>query len=96
MDVLVTYDIATPDGEGERRLAKVAAICERYGDRVQYSVFACRVSDVTYLRLIHELEDILDRRLDRIDLYRIPGNLADCRTTLGRPARRNLGSPWIL
>lgn len=37
MDVLVTYDITTIDRAGERRLARVAAVCERFGERVQYS-----------------------------------------------------------
>ena len=96
MDVLVTYDISTLDRAGERRLAKIAAVCERYGVRVQYSVFACRVSDVTYQRLLHELEDVLDPSSDRVDLYRIPGTLAECRTSLGCRVQRDLGAPWIM
>ena len=96
MDVLVTYDIATLDRAGERRLAKIASVCERYGLRVQYSVFACRVSDVTFQRLVHELEDVLDPTVDRVDLYRIPGSLAECRLSLGQKVRRDPGNPWIL
>ena len=96
MDVLITYDIATPDGAGERRLAKIAAVCERYGLRVQFSVFACRVSDVTFQRLVHELEDVLDPTVDKVDLYRIPGSLAACRLSLGQKVRRDPETPWIL
>lgn len=96
MDVLVTYDIATLDRVGERRLATVAAICERYGERVQYSVFACRVSEVSYLRLLDELAAVLDPSVDRVDVYRIQGPLAESRTSLGQQVRRELGSPWIL
>ncbi len=65
MDVLVTYDIATLDRAGERRLTKVASVCERYGLWGQYPVFACRVSSATFQRLIHELEDVLDPKVDR-------------------------------
>lgn len=96
MDVLVTYDIATIDRAGERRLAKVAAVCERYGDRVQYSVFACRVSEVGYIRLLHELADVLDAAMDRVDVYRIQGTIREARTSLGQTVGRELGSPWIM
>ena len=96
MDVLVTYDISTIDGEGERRLARMAAVCERYGERVQYSVFACRVTEVGFVRLLHELEGVLDPDLDRVDVYRIPGSVAKSRISLGRQVRRELGSPWLL
>ena len=96
MDVLVTYDITTIDRAGERRLARVAAVCERYGDRVQYSVFACRVSEVSFLRLLHELERVLDPTVDRVDIYKIQGSIAESRTSLGQAVRRELGSPRIL
>lgn len=64
MDVLVTYDIATVSPGGQRRLAKVAAVCERYGTRVQYSVFECRVGAAALARLVGELSDEIEPRLD--------------------------------
>ena len=96
MEFLVTYDIRTPDIAGQRRLARVAAICERYGTRIQYAVFACRLSDLTLQRLITDLELILDPAVDAIDIYRVPGTLAECRTSLGRPPTCQPGAPWIL
>ena len=39
MDVLVTYDIADTDGKGASRLRRIAKVCEKYGERVQLSVF---------------------------------------------------------
>ncbi len=60
MRVLITYDIATADPEGERRLRHVARACEDYGQRVQKSVFECLVGDVTWpqlrMRLLNEME----------------------------------------
>ena len=44
MDVLISYDIADTEGEGAKRLRKVAQVCEKYGVRVQLSVFECRLS----------------------------------------------------
>ena len=39
MLLVVTYDVDTTNKEGEHRLHKVAQLCERYGMRVQNSVF---------------------------------------------------------
>lgn len=96
MDVLVAYDVATPDKAGQRRLAKVAALCERYGSRVQYSVFECRLGEVALQRLVNELLDVIDRRDDSVRIYRFPGAMANSCTSLGRGAPRDLGDPWIL
>ena len=43
MEVLVTYEISTESPDGERRLRRVAKLCEGYGHRVQKSVFECIV-----------------------------------------------------
>lgn len=95
MDVLVTYDIDTADREGERRLARVAKVCEAYGVRVQYSVFECRLSEVTYQRLEYELADVMDPSVDSVRLYRIPGSLEEIRTSIGREPPHEWGRPWI-
>jgi CRISPR-associated endonuclease Cas2 len=96
MDVLVTYDINTTTREGEVRLARVAQVCERYGVRVQYSVFECRLSDASLLKLHIELEGVIEPALDSVHLYRFPGALRDARTLIGRPRQRELGEPWIV
>ena len=41
MLMLVTYDVATGDSAGRRRLRRVARLCRDFGQRVQYSVFEC-------------------------------------------------------
>ena len=43
MYVLITYDIRTVDADGRRRLRQVARKCRAYGQRVQNSVFECKV-----------------------------------------------------
>lgn len=96
MDVLVTYDIDTTDREGERRLARVAKVCEGYGVRVQYSVFECRLSEVSLQRLAFELADVIERSVDSVRLYRIPGSLEEIRTSIGRDPPHEWGRPWIL
>ena len=44
MDFLISYDIDDTEGKGAKRLKKVAQVCEKYGVRVQLSVFECRLS----------------------------------------------------
>ena len=41
MLILVTYDVSLADSGGQKRLRHVARICQKYGVRVQNSVFEC-------------------------------------------------------
>ena len=43
MLLVVTYDVNTADPGGAQRLRQVAKLCERYGARVQNSVFEVMV-----------------------------------------------------
>ena len=96
MDVLITYDIADTDGAGGVRLKRVAEVCEKYGQRVQLSVFECRLSSTRLARMIGEVEDIIDRHRDSVIVYRFPGRVEDSTLRLGRSQGRKLGEPWIL
>jgi CRISPR-associated protein Cas2 len=51
MFVLVTYDVATAEKAGQRRLRRVARACEDYGTRVQKSVFECQLGLTEWIRL---------------------------------------------
>lgn len=84
VDVIVTYDVATIDRAGERRLARVAAVCERYGHRVQYSVFECRLDAILYERLVSELLAEIEVDVDSVNLYRLTGSVDSARQSLGR------------
>ena len=96
MDLLVTYDIAETDGSGATRLKRIAQVCERYGERVQFSVFQCRLSPTRLARMIGEVEDVIDRRLDSVIVYRFSGRIEDAATYLGRKQARELGQPWVI
>lgn len=96
MDVLVAYDIADTAGDGARRLRRIADVCLTYGQRVQFSVFECRVSPTRLQRLIGQLQDVIDPSLDSVMIYRFPGEIAKCRQRLGTKAIRELDEPWIL
>lgn len=95
MDVLVTYDISTMTPAGERRLVRVASVCERYGVRAQYSVFECRLSAASLQALIGELLDVMKADEDSINIYRFDRPMAEVRQSLG-VRKATLGRHWIL
>lgn len=96
MDLLVTYDIDTTDKPGERRLTEVAKTCEEYGQRVQDSVFECRLSETILAALLATLESIIEPARDSVHVYRLSDTFDQARTVLG--CSRNLisGTAWIL
>lgn len=96
MDVLVTYDIADTETVGASRLRRVAQICEKYGQRVQFSVFECRLSPERLARMIGEVQDAIDSRRDSVIVYRFPGRLQDAKLRFGRNQPHELGQPWVL
>jgi len=60
MFVLIAYDVATTDKAGARRLRRVAQAYKDYGQRVQNSVFECRVDEQRWVllraRLLSEIK----------------------------------------
>lgn len=74
MYVLVTYDVATNDAGGARRLRRVAKLCMKYGQRVQCSVFECLVDPAQFELLKHELAKIIDERRDSLLFYNLGKN----------------------
>lgn len=71
MLVIVTYDVSTVTPVGQRRLRRVAKACERYGQRVQKSVFECQVDDMQFEALERKLLDEIDPETDNLRFYRL-------------------------
>ncbi len=74
MFVLVSYDVATGDAEGERRLRRVAKACKDYGQRVQYSVFECIVDPAQWAYLKQRLINEIDPEKDSLRFYYLGSN----------------------
>lgn len=74
MYVLVTYDVATDDAAGVRRLRQVAKLCVQYGQRVQRSVFECLVEPAQYEALKHGIAKIIDDTTDSVLFYNLGKN----------------------
>ena len=69
MFVLITYDIATTSAAGKKRLRKVAKVCVNYGQRVQNSVFECKLDAAQCRKLELELEKLIDTDTDSLRFY---------------------------
>ena len=74
MFVLVSYDVATKDSGGARRLRRVAKVCQNFGQRVQYSVFECIVDPAQWAVLRQGLIDIIDPEKDSLRFYFLGSN----------------------
>ncbi|MBO8164190.1 MAG: CRISPR-associated endonuclease Cas2 [Brevibacillus sp.] len=71
MMVLITYDVSTQSVSGQKRLRKVATLCENYGQRVQNSVFECLVDPHQFAELQFQLKKIIDPEADSLRFYHL-------------------------
>jgi len=74
MYILVTYDVSTVDEAGRRRLRLAAQACLDYGQRVQNSVFECKVDGAQLIRLRARLLEIVDVKVDSVRIYFLGSN----------------------
>ena len=61
---VVAYDIA----DDKRRL-RIVKVLEKYGVRVNFSVFECLLTESQYLKIQQLLEDKMKEKEDRIIFY---------------------------
>lgn len=71
MWIVACYDVNTETKEGRRRLRRVAQVCKNYGQRVQKSVFECKVDEMKYEQLRRRLLKEIDDQDDSLRIYRI-------------------------
>ena len=74
MYTLVTYDVATSKPGGSTRLRKIAKICLDYGQRVQNSVFECKVDPGQLVELKDKLLTTMNTDPDSIRFYHLGRN----------------------
>ena len=74
MFVIVSYDVATSDDGGQRRLRRVARACEDFGQRVQKSVFECIVDPAQWTALKERLESEINKEKDSLRFYYLGSN----------------------
>ena len=74
MFVLVSYDVATSEPGGQKRLRRVAKACKNYGQRVQFSVFECIVDPAQWTTLRQSLEAEINPETDSLRYYFLGSN----------------------
>jgi CRISPR-associated protein Cas2 len=74
MFVIVSYDVATSEGNGQRRLRRVAKACQDFGQRVQFSVFECIVDPAQWTVLKERLTSEIDQDKDSLRFYYLGSN----------------------
>ena len=74
MMVLVGYDVQTEDKSGQRRLRRVAKLCQNFGQRVQFSVFECLVDPAQWISLRSKLVAEIDPEKDSLRFYFLGAN----------------------
>lgn len=72
MFVMISYDVV--DDAKRVRLMK---FLKDYGTRVQKSVFECHVSPDTYERIKRKIEEMINKRKDRVRYYRMCAGCMD-------------------
>lgn len=96
MFVLVTYDVNASDRAGQKRLRKVAKLCERYGIRVQNSVFEVLVDAAQMETLKAALAVVIDAEQDSVRFYRLGNSYQHRIDTMGRVGLVQTGEPLLL
>ena len=74
MMVLITYDVNVETPAGRRRLRRIAKICVNHGQRVQNSVFECKVDPAMLVKLKAMLETEMDPQTDSLRFYHLGKN----------------------
>ena len=87
MLVLVTYDVSTESSFGQKRLRKVAKLCQNYGIRVQNSVFECQIDSA---------ELVIDKEYDSLRFYNLGNNYKNKVIHIGTKPSFDMNEPLIL
>lgn len=93
--VLVTYDVSTSSEGGQKRLRKVAKVCQNYGQRVQNSVFECVVDAAQFEMMKNELKKLIDETNDSLRFYRLGNNYKTKVEHVGTKESLDIEAPLI-
>ena len=96
MLVLVTYDVNVSSAAGQRRLRKVAKLCERHGLHVQNSVFEVLVDAAQLAKLKNDLALTIDHEQDSVRFYRLGNHYQSKIDSMGRTGLIQTGEPLLL
>ena len=93
---LVTYDVSLTDAGGQKRLRRVAKVCQNYGVRVQNSVFECVVDEAQFVLLRDRLKKEIAPEQDSLRFYLLGNNYKDKVEHYGVKREISVDEPLIL
>ena len=96
MYLLITYDVSTTTRAGQKRLRKVAKVCLDYGQRVQNSVFECKMDYAQWVEMKAKLLEIVDLKEDSLRFYHLGRNWEKKVEHHGAKKSYNIDAPLIL
>lgn len=79
---IVAYDVCLA-----RRWRRLFRLLKSWGSPVQYSIFACRLSDGDLSRLVREIEALIDPLEDRVHVWPVCGQCEPRTRVLGQGGR---------
>jgi CRISPR-associated protein Cas2 len=94
MLILICYDVATVESAGRKRLRRVSRALQDYGQRVQNSVFECRVGKKHWTILQDRLLNEINKDEDSLRFYFLDGDVSIEHHGTKKPI--NLEEPLIL
>ena len=74
MNIHVFCYVSTTDNSGKTRLRKVAKECQNHAQRVQISVFEADLDYSSFLKLKHNLLELIDEDKDSLRFYYLGNN----------------------
>ncbi len=68
MNYLITYDVAN-----DKKRTKLSTLLDKYGQRVNYSVYECKLTQTKLEKLLVdiELQKLIDKKYDSLRFYHI-------------------------
>jgi len=95
-DILVAYDVDTVSEDGQARLRRVATVCKNFGQRVQFSIFECRVTRAQLEELEAKLLQIINPNTDSLRIYILYGGREKCLRAYGNDRYRDFDEPLVV
>lgn len=96
LDILVTYDVNVTSEDGQSRLARVAKVCKNFGQRVQMSVFECRVTRAQLEDMEAKLFKIMEPDKDSLRIYTLMGGRDKCLRVHGLDKYQDFDDPLVI
>jgi len=96
IDVLICYDVDTLTKEGRKRLRRVAQACKNFGQRVQFSVFECRISRAQLESLEAKLLEVINTEEDSLRVYTLAGGRDRCLRVYGIDRYQDFDAPMVV